>query len=180
MDFARFLKNLRRKLRPRSKKRNNRGSDVRLVTKMNASIKRRSDPVFARKFVTWGVMISSVMVVVSVFVAVYFNPEAVAHRKFEAMAREYYEDYYYDKFMAGIVDEVFESKMATFEQTGLQPVLLRQLLLYQNGKNAEMKKYFETGSFSCDRNTTSAKFYPVAPYGRTDYTVEYNYSCVSE
>ncbi|MBQ3275348.1 hypothetical protein IJH46_02910 [Candidatus Saccharibacteria bacterium] len=151
-----------------------------LTTKMRAKIKKANDPIFARKFVTYGVIISSIMVALSIFVTVYFNAEAVAHRKFEFLAREYYETYYHEKFFENMTEEAFEAKIETFEKTGFQPVLLRQLLLYQNGKYSSYKKYFEMEGFSCDKNTTSAKFYPVAPYGPKDYTVEFNYSCQYE
>ena len=137
-----------RKSSPRSNKRNNRGSASGLTTKMNSRLKKRNDPVFARKFVTWGVIVSAVMVGVSLFVTVYFNPEAEAQRK--------------------------------FEETGFQPVLLRQLLLYQNGKFAGYKKYFEREGYKCDKNKTSVKFYPVYPYGKKDYTVKYDYNCTKE
>ena len=136
-----------------------------LATKMKSTIKKRNDPVFARKFVTYGVIVSSVMVALSLFVAVCFNPEAIAKRKFEFLAREYYETYYYEKF---------------FEKTGFQPVPLRQLLLYKNGKNSGFKKYFEAGNFSCDKNTTTAKFYPEKPYGVKDYRVEFTFNCTDE
>ncbi|MBR3595313.1 hypothetical protein IKL45_03750 [Candidatus Saccharibacteria bacterium] len=153
---------------------------AKLTTKMNAKIRKRSDPVVARRFVTIGVLVSAVMVGVSLFVTVYFDPEKVAQRKFEELATTYYEDYYYDKFMSEIDPELKEKKLEVFEQTGFQPVLLRQLLLYQNGKYASYKGYFERDGFSCDKNKTSAKFYPVAPYGKTDYTVKYEYSCAKE
>lgn len=169
-----------RKSSPRSVKRNNRGSTSGLTTKMNARIRKKNDPVFARRFVTIGVLVSAVMVGVSLFVATYFNPEAEAKRKFEEMATTYYEEYFYDKFMESIEPGVKEEKLKMYEETGLQPVLLRQLLLYQNGKNAGLKKYFERQGYECDKNKTSAKFYPVAPYGKKDYTVEYEYSCVKE
>ena len=169
-----------RKSSPRSNKRNNRGSASGLTTKMNSRLKKRNDPVFARKFVTWGVIVSAVMVGVSLFVTVYFNPEAEAQRKFEEMAKTYYEDYYHDKFMETIDEGLFEEKMKLFEETGFQPVLLRQLLLYQNGKFAGYKKYFEREGYKCDKNKTSVKFYPVYPYGKKDYTVKYDYNCTKE
>ena len=153
---------------------------VKLTTKMSAKIRKRNDPVVARRFVVIGVLVSTVMVGVSLFVAVYFNPEKVARRKFEELAVAYYEDYYYDRFMSEISPELKDERMKMYETTGFQPVLLRQILLYQNGKNASYKKYFEMDGFSCDKNKTSAKFYPVAPYGKTDYTVKYDYSCTKE
>lgn len=153
---------------------------AKLTTKMNAKIRKRSDPVAARRFVVIGVLVSAVMVGVSLFVTVYFDPEKVAQRKFEELATTYYEDYYYDKFMSEIDPELKEERLKMYETTGFQPVLLRQLLLYQNGKYASYKGYFDKDGFSCDKNKTSAKFYPVAPYGKTDYTVKYEYSCAKE
>lgn len=165
-----------RKLRTRSVKVSNRG----LTTRMNAKIHKRNDPVVARRFVTVGVLVSAVMVGVSLFVTVYFNPERVAERKLAELATRYYEDYYYDKFMGEMSEELKDEKMKLFETTGFQPVLLRQLLLYQNGKYASYKGYFEKAGFKCDKNKTSAKFYPVYPYGRKDYTVKYELECGEE
>ncbi len=176
MNFRQFL----RRLRPRSNKRSNRGDAVKLTTKMDARIKKRNDSVAARRFVTIGVLVSSLMVGVSVFVTVYFNPERVAERKFKELATTYYETYYHEKFTEAIEPELFEEKMKLYEETGFQPVLLRQLLLYQNGKYASYKGYFEKDGFSCDKNKTSAKFYPVYPYGKKDYTVKYEFVCQFE
>ena len=151
------------------------------LTKRVSSVKKKlDDPVFARKFVTWGVIISAVMVGVSLFVSLHFNPERMGKRKFEELARTYYETYYYDKFMESIDPKVYDEKMTAYEKSGFQPVLLRQLLLYQNGKYSDYKDYFERDGFDCDKNATSAKFYPVKPYGRTDYTVTYEYKCDTE
>ncbi|MBR3319349.1 hypothetical protein IKG06_02485 [Candidatus Saccharibacteria bacterium] len=151
-----------------------------LITSLDSTIRKGNDPVFARKFVTWGVIISALMVGVSLFVSLYFNPERMGKRKFEELAKNYYETYYYDKFMNSIDSKVYEEKMKAYEKSGFQPVLLRQLLLYQNGKYSDYRGYFEKDGFNCDKNATSAKFYPVEPYGRTDYTVTYEYKCEAE
>lgn len=151
-----------------------------LKTSMTKTVKRRNDALMARRIVLFGVIISSLMVVISIIITTFFNPEAIAKRKFEKLATEYYETYYHEKFVENIDENLVAEKMETFSQSGLQPVTLRQLLLYQNGKNQKYKKYFETKGFACDKNTTTAKFFPVAPYGKTDYTVEYNYSCQYE
>ena len=176
MKRANFFRNFR----PRFIRGANRGGSAKLTTKMDAKIKKRNEAVAARRFVTIGVIISTVMVGVSIFVAVYFEPQTVAERKFEELARTYYEDYYHEKLMNSIEPDLFEEKMKLFETTGLQPVLLRQLLLYQNGKYSSYKKYFESGKFSCDKNKMSAKFYPVAPYGKKDYTLKMEIVCNNE
>ncbi|MBR3180812.1 hypothetical protein IKF63_01905 [Candidatus Saccharibacteria bacterium] len=151
-----------------------------ISAKMNSRVKKRGSSVMARKIVIAGIVISSVMVILSVVVAVFFNDEMIAHRKFEKIAKEYYENYYYPKFIETLSPEVYEQRMEIYSKTGLQPATLRQLLLYQNGKNSAYKKYFEKEHFSCDKNETSARFYPVAPYGTKDYTVEFKYTCQTE
>ena len=158
----------------------NRDNVVRITTNLKTSIKKHNDPVYARKFVTIGVIVSLAMVLVSFGVTIYFNPERLAKQKFEELAVKYYETYYYDRLVESVEPEQFEQQMAKYEQTGFQPVLLRQLLLYQNGKYNDYKGYFEKDGFNCDKNETSATFYPVKPYGRNDYTVEYSYKCEKE
>ena len=148
-----------------------------LTATMKTNIHKRNDPVVARRFVTWGVMISTVMVGLSLFVSIYFDSERVAERKLAELATTYYETYYHEKFMKTIDPDFKDEKLETYGRTGLQPVLLRQLLLYQNGKYAEYKQYFEKDGFNCDKNLTSATFYPVEPYGPKDYRVEYKLEC---
>ena len=145
--------------------------------KVSAVKKKLNDQIFARKFVTWGVIVSGIMVGVSLFVTIYYKPEAVAKRKFEELAKTYYESYYHGKLVDTIDEEKFTETMKSYEESGLQPVLLRQLLLYQNGKYADYKQFFERDDYVCDKNKTSATFYPVAPYGEKDYKVKYKYEC---
>jgi len=148
-----------------------------LAKRVSSVKKKLDDPVFARKFVTWGVIISGLMVGISLFVTVYYNPEAVAKRKLAELARTYYETYYHDKLVETIDSEKFEERMKSYGESGLQPVLLRQLLLYQNGKYSDYKQYFETDDFVCDKNKTSATIFPTAPYGAKNYKITYNYEC---
>ena len=169
-----------RKSGPRSNRTRNRGGTSGLTTKMQTKIRKRNDPALARRVVTIGVMVSVLMVGVSLFVTFYFDSEAVAKRKFAEMATTYYETYYHDKFMESLDPKYRDERLEQYEQSGLQPVLLRQLLLYQNGKYSSYKKYFEDNGYVCDKNETSAVFYPVKPYGVKDYRVEYIYSCIKE
>ncbi|MBR2587237.1 hypothetical protein IKE71_02565 [Candidatus Saccharibacteria bacterium] len=170
----------RRNFHTRSNKASNRGRSSEITTKMNVKIKRRNDPAVARRFIAISVIASSILVAVAIFVAIYFDANKVAQRKLEELATTYYEDYYYEKLMSEIAPELKEERLQLYAQTGLQPVLLRQLLLYQNGKFSSYKKYFEKDGFSCDKNKTSVKFYPYAPYGVKDYMVKYELSCSSE
>ncbi|MBR3257312.1 hypothetical protein IKG02_03460 [Candidatus Saccharibacteria bacterium] len=151
-----------------------------LSTKMNYKIKKKKSSDTTRKVIIAGIVVSSAMVILSIVVSVFFNDEAIAHRKFNQLVREYYEDYFYDKMMETIEDDLVEKKLAKFAQSGVQPVTLRQVLLYQNGKNSEYKKYFDTGAFYCDKNNTEAIIYPEEPFGKKDYHIEFKYSCQSE
>ena len=147
-----------------------------MKAKINSRIKKHSDPVKERRFITIGVLVSAVMVALSIFVTVYFNPETVVERKFEFLARNYYENYYYDKFIADSEGKDLEATFKKFTTTGLSPILLRQLLLYNNKKYASFEKYF-TGGYTCDKNKTNAKNYPVEPYGKTDYEIKIELVC---
>ena len=64
--------------------------------------------------------------------------------------------------------------MEKYEKHGFSAVSLRQLLLYDNHKNekydGELTKY-------CDKDRTVIKFYPESPYEKTNYRVDYTYSC---
>ncbi len=148
-----------------------------MKVKRNTKFGLVRDSVFERRFVSIGVIVSAIMVAVSIFVTVYFNPARVANRNFEKIARDYYENYYYDKLTQSSSSEAeLEEIVGKYEESGFAPVLLRQLLLYNNKKNSEYEKYF-TGSYKCDKNKSSAKFYPEKPYGRTDYRLEVNLQC---
>ena len=147
-----------------------------MKVKINSKIKKRSDAAFGRRFVTIGVIVSAIMVGLSIFVTVYFNPKAIAERKLEELVRDYYENYYYDKFIETAAEEKLEENFIKFSQSGFSPVLLRQLLLYNNRKNSGFEKYF-TGDYECDKNKTNAKIYPVEPYGKKDYEVKLELVC---
>ncbi len=173
MNIQQFFRNFR----ARFNKAFNRGRNKKSAKKMKADQRSRNDDVLARRVVTIGVMVSVVMVSISLFVALYYNSEAVAKRKFVELVKTYYEDYYYDKFTESVEADKVDEQLAKAGKNGCHPGLLRQLLLYQNGKYSSYRGYFEKDDFNCDKNTTSATIYPVEPYGRTDYTVKYFYDC---
>lgn len=144
------------------------------------STRKRFVPVSdkAKKIITIGVVVSAVVVLMSLIAVNYFAPDKVAKRKLEAIATDYYENYYYDKFVASIPkDKNLETVMRDFDQDGFAQVLLRHLLLFDNERNKDFERYFETSSYICDKNTTAIKIKPVAPYGKKDYEVSYTLSC---
>ena len=94
-----------------------------------------------------------------------FSEENVTKRKVEELARDYYENYYFEK------NEKDVSKRA---EKGIGKISLRQLVLFDNGRHLDMS---EELSEVCDTSATSVNIYPEAPYEKQNYRVEYNYSC---
>ena len=138
---------------------------------------RRKGTLSAGRKVAIGVVGGVVLgVVVLVLEMIYWTPERVLERRLEVMARDYYENYFYDRLMETTGEEGAEG-LARYRETGLAPVPLRQLLLSQDGKWKEMKAGFNNEKYSCDETKTTVQFFPVAPYNRGDYTLKTTRYC---
>lgn len=120
-----------------------------------------------------------ILCMLSVITAVIYNlfskPENIVKAKISEISSDYYENYLYKNFnFEKYSSEDLANFMQKYENVGLTTTTLRQLLLYDHQKNADvaplLKKY-------CDENTTFIKFYPEQPYSKTSYRVEYTYSC---
>ena len=128
-----------------------------------------------RKLTLVMIFASVVLVLGALFLMYYFEPERTANRELERMAKEYYEDYLYERFIENS-DLGTEESLAEFSEGGLDRVRLRQLLLYNGGANSWARKYFE-GKYRCDLDATEVIYHPASPFGVKDYTVEYKPSC---
>ena len=148
-----------------------------LKAKMTGKIRRAGDAKVARRICLAGLIICSAGVITSLVYANVFEPEKVAKREFEKLAVNYYEKYFYPKFLEALDPERFDERMEFYGRVGVQNVPLRQVLLYNNGQNRGSEKYFVNSVYSCDKNETYAKFYPVEPYGVKDYKAEFVYKC---
>ena len=95
------------------------------------------------------------------------TPEFLVKRKIESIAKDYYENYFYDS-----VPE--HEALDLYKDTGLARVSLRQLLLYSDKKHATSLEFFEK---YCDLEKTYIKIFPEGPYERENYHVDYAYSC---
>lgn len=125
------------------------------------------------------IIIVIILCMLSVVTAVIYNlfskPENIVKAKISEISSDYYENYLYKNFnFEKYSSEDLANFMQKYENVGLTTTTLRQLLLYDHQKNADvaplLKKY-------CDENTTFIKFYPEQPYSKTSYRVEYTYSC---
>ena len=128
----------------------------------------------AKKIVIIVIAIAMAAVGIVLLVNLVFNNEAITKRKIEGLARDYYENYYYEKVEGLAGKDGAPNVMAGYAESGLSRISLRQLLLFDNGKNMAMMD--EIMAF-CDTDLTNVKIYPEDPYGNKDYHIEYNYSC---
>jgi len=125
------------------------------------------------------IIIVIILCMLSVITAVIYNlfskPENIVKAKISEISSDYYENYLYKNFnFEKYSSEDFANFMQKYENVGLTTTTLRQLLLYDHQKNADVAPLLEK---YCDENTTFIKFYPEQPYSKTSYRVEYTYSC---
>ena len=99
-----------------------------------------------------------------------------AEQKFQEITKHYYEDNVYETILVENNGESLENIFKKYP-SGIY-VKLRQALSWEFlENNMNYRSYFETDAFSCDTNTSTAKFTPRAPYGKKDYDVEFNLKC---
>ncbi|MBQ6355362.1 hypothetical protein IJJ18_03045 [Candidatus Saccharibacteria bacterium] len=139
------------------------------------SVKHKLFAPIARK-ISIGVVIISVLAVAGNLAAsAYFSPEKIVEREMTKIAKDYYENYFYENYTEKYLSQ--KDKLERLEKNGFPYVYLRQLLHYDNGKHADSAPNFRYEGYTCDTNKTHVIFYPTVPYGRTDYRAEYHYEC---
>lgn len=126
-----------------------------------------------RKVTMAGIALCMIVVAVDFLVIGLDNPKRAAERKLATIAKDYYENYFYERFV-GERDPA--TALKPYAKTGFQRVYLRQLLLFDNQRHESARKLFE-GEYRCDTNATAATYYPEEPFGRGDYRVEYTMAC---
>lgn len=127
----------------------------------------------AKRSIVTIIIFAMLIVILVTLLSIFQNPETAVRRKIESITSDYYENHFYPEITDGVegsLDEIMEH----YHTHGFAIVSLRQLLLYDNGRHAE-----STGAITkyCDENSTFARIYPEPPYGKTNYRVEYTYSC---
>lgn len=106
---------------------------------------------------------------------IFCDAERVGRRKIEEMTADYYENYLYDQVVKGKASlaEAFKD----YKESGFPIVRLRSLLLYDNEKNGQERRFFEQKDYNCNTNESFVTIWPVEPYGRKDWRAEYKMSC---
>ena len=132
----------------------------------------RSEGAWIARRVTIGQLMACLTIVMMMLVVnIYFEKNAVAKRSLDFLAQDYYRNYFYDKFVDGRVAS--EKIFAPYADEGFPLVTLRQLLNADGAKHANRKWDFE----HCDKIATTAKFRPVAPFGKDNFEMELHIDC---
>lgn len=130
----------------------------------------------ARKFVAASIFVCIFLVFFNLAAHAVLDPKKMAENELQALAKDYYENYYYDTFTENLPEEDYLVAFTTYSEYGFPKVYLRELLLFDDAKHADSRAYFE-GQYLCNTNRTGVVFVPHAPFGRTDYEVKYTYDC---
>ncbi|MFV0485202.1 MAG: hypothetical protein ACK5MU_03195 [Candidatus Saccharimonadales bacterium] len=105
-----------------------------------------------------------------------FTEDVIATSDFRAMARVYYEDYYYDTFVGERSGVEREAIFQPYMETGFRPITLRELLTFDSGRLASKESQF----IGCDKIHSNVKITPTPPFGKTDYRIETTLVCSNE
>ena len=106
-----------------------------------------------------------------------FLDQVYAKQYFEELSVDYYENVVYPAFIENHSDQKLEDAFESYTEPGFI-IRLRQIL--NNAileKNADYGYYFKNDFYECDTNTSMARFFPRAPFGKTDYEVTYDLNC---
>lgn len=150
--------------------------------RINKSTRARSKEVSRKSFlvirrvILTVIALAMMVVVLALLTAIFNKPEAVIKSKIEAIATDYYENYYYEKILDNTPSDMTMSEaMERYLKRGFPVVSLRQLMLFDSRRHAdaeaELYKY-------CDPDETTIQIYPAEPFGVKDYRVEYKYACI--
>jgi len=117
--------------------------------------------------------LAGLMVILATFSAFFFTPERVVKDKVETLAKEYYENTLYENIVNSTTKPLDEV-MKKYAEKGFSRIFLRQLLVLSSSTHPD---YSSIITSYCNENLTSIVIYPDAPYGKSDYHIEYDYSC---
>lgn len=104
-----------------------------------------------------------------------FDPARDAEQAFLDLIDDYYVEFLYPSTVNYDFRDPAAS-LAEFQNAGFATIHLYQLLLYKDNA-AQYTKPFDNSYYSCNRNDSTVRIFPVAPWGPRDYRLEYNLKC---
>lgn len=118
----------------------------------------------------------ALMIAITLIFSHVYDPVKRSQAELEKLAYDYYTEYLYP-YSLGRNLEHPEVILADYVYQGLPAVRLRQLLLYNNGSHASSAEVFSNQYYECDKNQTYVRYYPVEPFGPSDFTITYGTAC---
>ena len=128
----------------------------------------------AKRSVLTIILSSMLIVILTLLITSFNNPERIVKQGLSAIVTDYYENYFYPNLIGNSSsEESLEKIMSRYTTSGFAVISLRQLLLFDNGRYAESAAVLRS---HCDENKTFVRIYPEAPFGKKNYRVEPTYS----
>ncbi len=135
--------------------------------------RKSQDPDYWRKAATWGILACMALVTMSVIWGLYEIWDGKLKLETEKIATDYYETYFYPKLASS--EKGAKDFLEKYTESGLAPVPLRQLLLFDNARHQDSRPLYETEE--CNTNNSLVLFYPKSPFGKKDYRIDIKLSC---
>ncbi len=130
---------------------------------------------FTQKLIIAVIILAIIVTIIGVIISFFLQPEHLTKSRIESLATDYYENYLYENLInSENYSGDIEATMSKHAEIGFTPITLRQLILHDQEKTASIADSLRA---NCDVERTTIKYYPVSPYSRTDYRVDYNYIC---
>lgn len=124
-----------------------------------------------------GILATSCACIIATFItAANFDPARDAMTAMASLADDYYIEFLYPRTLGAQINDPAPI-LSKYTEAGLPSVRLSHLLVYNDGSHASYANYFNNKYYKCDTGHSYFNFYPVAPYGPRDYTVEYSPDC---
>lgn len=142
-----------------------------------AQAKRTDRKIFdaARRTILTTIIATMLIVILAVLLTQFSSPERVVKQKITDIVADYYENYYYPQLVGTAnQDTSLDQIMSHYTKSGFARITLRQLLLFDNERYA---KSADTITTYCDEDSTFVQIFPESPFGKSDYRIDYHYSC---
>lgn len=104
-----------------------------------------------------------------------FDPARDAEQSLLDLIDNYYVEHLYPTTL-GYDFSNPEEVLSEFQYAGFATLHLYQLLLYKDN-DPKLIKPFDNDYYRCNRNESTIRIFPIAPWGPRDYRVEYNLQC---
>ena len=129
----------------------------------------------AKRSIIMVIILAMLVVILAIPLSAFQNPEYIVKHSIESMTTDYYENYFYPRLI-GTTDSntSLDDIMSPYVTHGFAIVSLRQLLLFDDERYANLTS---TLTEYCNENSTFVRIYPDEPFGKTNYHVDYHYSC---